>query len=158
MNDNIPATRRWRRVLLPASLVVNLFLFALVGGHVLTHDLHARDSGGDVLVRALANAEASLSGADAAAFRAALSRDEPRYAQAARQLAEARNALEREIETEPFNQQAVAQTLAAWQMSWNRFFDAFDDTLIDALAHISPDGRRKLIAERRQAETDDPVP
>jgi hypothetical protein len=39
--------------------------------------------------------------------------------------------------------------LAAWRKASGQFMDQFGDTLIDALAQVSPDGRRRLVSERR---------
>jgi len=100
------------------------------------------------VARALANAEASLPPQDAAAFDAAIRGGAPRYAQAARRLLDARRALGQEITAEPFSPEGVQQALASWRTAWNGFFDAFSGTLVDALAKVSADGRRKLIADR----------
>jgi len=87
----------------------------------------------------------ALSRQDAAAFDAVIRRDAPRYLESAR-LKAARLALHRQIVSDRFNTDA---TRKAWRAAWNRFFDDFDDTLVDALAHISPEGRQKLTSERR---------
>jgi uncharacterized membrane protein len=135
-----------------ASLIFNIFLLALIGGHVLRHHGERAPSAVPTnLARALADAEASLSPSDAAKFRDVMTRGAPLYAQSAKQLAGARFALERQIVAEPFDRQAVHNAFVAWQQSWNRLFDNVDDTLIEALAQVSPEGRRKLIAQR-QAE------
>jgi uncharacterized membrane protein len=54
---------RWRRIALPVSVVLNLFLIALIGGHFLHRPIPAAGSEGP-LARALANMEASLSQQD----------------------------------------------------------------------------------------------
>jgi uncharacterized membrane protein len=144
------ARQGWRRIALPASIVLNIFLVALIGGHLL-RGRPVIAPGENPLARALANAEASLSPSDAAAFRQVMRSDTPRFADAAQQLAAARRAVAQQIAAEPFNADAVHQALTRWQMALNSFFDAFSDPLVDALAKVSPDGRRRLIAER-QAE------
>jgi hypothetical protein len=53
---------------------------------------------------------------------------------------------------------AAKQALATWQASWNRFVDSFAPTLIDALAQITPEGRQRLVAQRRESEAGVPVP
>ena len=149
MNANgsaIPSRRR--RIALAASIVPNLFLIALIAGHVWQARRLAANSA-PPLGRALARAEAALSPRDAAAFAAIIRRDAPRYAEAARQLNEARHALGRAIAAQDFNQDEVRRAFAAWQTSFNRFFADFRDPLIAALAATSPEGRRKLVAERR---------
>lgn len=142
-----PAARGWRRLALPISVLLNLFLVALIGGHFLHRSLPIAAGAGPV-ARALANAEASLPPQDAAAFDAAIRSGAPRYIEAARRLLDARRALGQEITAEPFSPEGVQQALASWRQAWNGFFDAFSGTLVDALAKVSPDGRRKLIADR----------
>jgi uncharacterized membrane protein len=144
--SEIPGGRR--RVGLAASIVLNLFLIALIAGHV-WQVRRMEAHGGTPLVRALARAEAALPPRDAAAFAAIIRRDAPRYAGAARQLNEARQALGRAIAAQEFKQDEVRSAFAAWQASFNRFFADFRDPLIEALAAVSPEGRRKLVAERR---------
>jgi len=142
------AARGWRRIALPASIVLNIFFVALIGGHLL-HGRPAIAPYANPLARALANAEASLSPSDAAAFRQVMQRDAPHFADAAKQLAASRRAVAQQIAAEPFNADAVHQALTRWQMALNNFFDAFSKPLVDALAKVSPDGRRRLIAERQ---------
>ena len=110
------------------------------------------------LARALADAETSLPPSDAAKFRDVMTRGAPLYAQSAKQLAEARAALQRQIVAEPFDRQAVHSAFVAWQQSWNRLLDNADDTLIEALAQVSPEGRRKLIAQRQAERKRDGTP
>lgn len=140
----------WRRIALPASIVLNLFLIALIGGHLFQARRIATNAE-TPLVRALARAEATLPPRDATAFAAAMRRDAPRFAAAQKQLTQARQELQRQIAAEQFNQADVRQALEAWQSAWNHFFDDFSTPLIDALSQVSPEGRRKLVAAR-QAE------
>jgi uncharacterized membrane protein len=101
------------------------------------------------MARAVERAQAVLGPKDAAAFRAALERDKPRYAQSAEQVAAARRALAQQIASDPFDPGATGQALAAWRTSWDRFVGDFSGPLIDALTAISPEGRRQLIDARR---------
>jgi uncharacterized membrane protein len=103
------------------------------------------------LARALARIETSLPPQDAAAFLSAMRLNAPRYLDAAQRLREARREVGRQIAAEPFDEAAVKQALVAWQAAWNGFIDDFSGPLVDALAQISTEGRRKLIAERRAA-------
>lgn len=154
--------RDWRWLALALSLVCNVFLAALIAGHFLGQRVRpARFSiGATPMTRALERAEGILSPQDAAAFRAVLERDRPRYAPAVRQVAEARRELERQIAAQPFDPHAASQALAVWRMSWSGFVDDFSGPLIDALAAISPEGRSRLVASRRareqQADSDSP--
>jgi uncharacterized membrane protein len=153
MTEKRPEIRSWRRIALPASLVLNFFLIALIGGHLLRYQIDDVGPATSLLARALADAEASLSAPDAAAFGAVIRRDAPRYAEAGQQLADARDVLEHQIVAEPFNQAAVRQAFATWHASQNHFFDNFSSTLVEALAQVSPEGRQKLVVERRRMRT-----
>ncbi|HUB16133.1 MAG TPA: periplasmic heavy metal sensor [Acetobacteraceae bacterium] len=138
----------WRRIALPISIVLNLFFVALIGGHL--WQVHrAAVNFGEPLMRALARAEASLPPRDAAAFGTVIKRNAPQYVPSLRQLTAARRALQDDIVAQHYDPAAVEQALSAWQGAWNRFFGDFDHTLVDALAQVSPEGRRKLIATRR---------
>lgn len=149
MNNRPSTIPAWRRFALPVSVILNLFFVALIGGHVLRTRMDERAAASAPLMRALANADAILSAPDAAAFNAVMRHDAPRYVEAAHQLEAARDQLERQITAEPYNPAAVRQALAAWQLSWDRFMGDIGDPLVDALAQVSPEGRRKLVAVRR---------
>jgi uncharacterized membrane protein len=154
MTENATDARGWRRAALPVSLLLNLFLIALIGGHLLRRHVNESGLGSVPLARALANAQANLSPGDAAAFTAVLRRDAPRYTEAGREVGAARRTLERQLLAQPFDQKAAHQALVAWQASWNHFLDDFGGTLIDALAQVSPQGRERLIEARRRARPD----
>jgi hypothetical protein len=151
MNQQPPEIRTWRRFALPASVLLNLFLIALIGGHLLRHPADDVGPGGISLPRVLANAQASLSPSDAAAFGSVMRRDAPRYLESARKLADARAQLERQITAQQFDEPAVKQAFAVWQASADRLLDDIGSTLVDALGQVSPEGRQKLVANRRKA-------
>lgn len=151
MNNVTDSRARFDRTWLALSLsvILNLFLLAVIAGHFL------RGAGGRAIpispmAGAVARAEAALDPADAAAFRAALARDRPRYVQSAEQVAAARRALAQQILAQPFDPRAASQALEAWRTDWDRFVGDFSGPLIDALAAISPQGRRRLIDARRE--------
>ncbi|HUH84958.1 MAG TPA: periplasmic heavy metal sensor [Stellaceae bacterium] len=148
MTETKKATPYWRQMALPASIVLNLFLLALIGGH-LWHLRRAEVNSGTPLARALARAEARLPPRDAAAFAAVIRRDEPHYRDDQKRLIAARQDLARAIAAEPFSADGVRRALAIWRTAWNGFFDDFSGTLIDALSKVSPEGRRELVPERR---------
>jgi uncharacterized membrane protein len=150
----------WRWYALAASLVLNLFLAAVIGGnllrpHVRAVQVPASDS---PLARALARAEATLSPRDAAAFRAEIEHGHSQYAQAAQQVMAARLALGQQVLAEPFDPQAASQALAVWRASSARFLQDFSGPLINALASISPEGRCRLVAERREGRESGSIP
>jgi uncharacterized membrane protein len=136
----------WRRIVLPASVILNLFLLAVIGGY-LVHARYHRMAMGPPLTRVLARAEAILGPKDAAAFGTVMRRDASKFATSSQQLREAREQLEAQISAEPFNPTATRQALSATQGAWDRFIDQFSDTLVEGLAQVSPEGRRKLMAE-----------
>lgn len=144
-------SRGWRRFILPVSLLLNLFLVALIGGHFLRGVARPQMANGPMLARALANAKAVLSPEDAAAFGAVFKRDAPNFAEAAHHLEETRLTLEQAITAEPFDKAAVQQALVDWQEAWNRFLSLAGGSVVESLDRISPEGRRKLVAQRRQA-------
>jgi uncharacterized membrane protein len=151
MSGNHSGTQRWRRIALPASLILNLFLVALIGGHLLRREFAER-SRETSLAAVLTNVEHLLPPADAAAFGAIIRRDAPRHAEATEQLTEARSELERQITNEPFDKDATQQALTTWRQSVCRFVDEFSNTLVDALSQVSPESRRKLVAERHKGK------
>ena len=141
---------RWHRIALPASIILNLFLIAIISGHV----YHVRGRAaiaGTPLGRVLARAESVLPPQDAAAFGAVIRRDTPKFAVSGVRLREAREALESQIVAEPFDPVATRQALVATQRSWNQFIDDFGASLVEALAQVSPQGRRKLVSETQVA-------
>jgi len=146
----------WRRIALPASLVLNLFLIALILGHVLLGRTGAQASPNPV-TRILGNIEPKLPPRDAAVFRQVIQDDAPRYADAAQRVVEARRRLEQQIIAEPFDPAAVRQAMVAMRMGLNQFSEAFNGPLVDALAKVSPEGRRKLVAAK-QAEHGESAP
>jgi uncharacterized membrane protein len=144
----------WRWLALALSLLCNVFLAALIAGHFLSHRVRLAGLAGGAapMAGALQRAEGLLSAKDAATFRQVLEREKPRYAQAARQVAAARRSLGRAMVAEPFDPHAASQALDAWRANWSTFVQDFSGPLIDALAAISPEGRRRLVVARRVRE------
>jgi uncharacterized membrane protein len=133
----------WRRVALPASTILNLFLLALIGGYV--WHLHHGAAERLPLARILSNMQARLDPPDADAFRAVMEHSEPGLGLAAQNVSKARRDLEAQLTAEPFDKQKARQALAEWRSAAGQFLDTYGDTLIDALARVSPDGRRRLV-------------
>lgn len=152
ITNNSPAVPGHRRIALAVSLVLNLFLLALIGGHVWHNRMQAASSDRP-LARALADVEATLSPRDGAAFKTAILADQSRFADAAKKSALARLELGRQIAAVPFDPQATLRALEAWHTSWNAFMSDFDEPLVHALAKVSPEGRQKLVRQRRERLT-----
>src|ERR1700757_4787182 len=105
--SEIPEQRRsWNRIVLPASILLNLFLLAVIGGDSF-HVPNRRGDPGMPLARALLRAESILPKQDADAFSAVIRRDTPRFGRSWEQLRDARQELDRQIGAEPFDPAAA---------------------------------------------------
>ncbi|WP_300154162.1 periplasmic heavy metal sensor [Solidesulfovibrio sp.] len=152
-----PENGGWRRFALPCSILLNLFLVAVIGGHLYSRYAdHPR--GKTMEARLLARVEATLAPPEAAAFKAVLSRDEPKFKEARKRLAAARTQLLREITADPYSKEGMATALRDWKTAWDGFAGAFAGTLVEALAQVSPEGRAKLVAEHWQRRFGIPAP
>jgi uncharacterized membrane protein len=137
----------WKRLLLPASLILNLFFIALIGAHFL--NMRSREPENLTLVsRFAARVQNRLPAEDAAIFASVMRRDSSLYAEAGQQFAAARQELLRQLAADPFDKAAARQALTAWQAAGSKLLDPLGDSFIDALSQISPASRRKLISER----------
>ena len=147
MNPSDSTSNGWRRAAWAASLLLNVFLLAIVGGHLWR--LRAFNGAGETpMGRILATVTTRLSAKDAGAFRAVLARDEPQLSIAATQLADSRKELAAALSAEPFDKQRAAQALAAWRRSGPVLLDQFGPSLIEAIGAVSPEGRRQLVQPR----------
>ena len=138
-----------RRIALSASIALNLFFVAVIGGYLLRPTFLARPSGGP-MGRAVAAVESQLDDADATAFEAIVQRDKPRNAEAERALVASRDALETDLASEPFNPAKAKVAVANTREALDHIIDSFSATVIDALNHLSPAGRKKLVELRRE--------
>ena len=146
--DVTPQSQRsWRRFVLPCSLLLNLFLIALIGGRLL-YGRAERLAGTSMLSRLTARAEAVLPRQEAQAFKAVIEREAPRFAGAREELGAARDELMRRVTADPYDKQAALQAFFVWKKAWDGFSTDFSDTLADALTQVSAEGRRKLVAGR----------
>lgn len=161
MSDVVQSDRgspRWRRFALSASVVLNLFLIAMIGGHLWQSRVRVHlDNSSTPLSRVLARAEASLSSEDAAAFGAVMRENEPRYMADAQRLAATRRLLDAQITAEQFDPEATRKALADWRSAWLRFMDDFSDPLVTALSKVSPEGRQKLVNQRKFSRSRSPL-
>lgn len=155
MNSNMVqteiGTRKWLRIALPVSLVLNMFLLAFLAGQMLrvTSEVPIHD---DPLARILAAAEATLSPSDAKLFRQTLLKEEPRYAQAVKKLTQARQEMLKQISADPYDPVATLTALSTMQSAWTEFMDAIGGPLVDAIGEVSVEGRRKAVANQKQAK------
>ena len=63
------------------------------------------------------------------------------------ELRQSRQKLDDQLVAEHFDPAATRQALGETQLAWDHFLNDFSGTLVDALAQVSPEGRRKLISE-----------
>ena len=141
-------TRKWLRIALPLSLVLNMFLLAFLGGQMLRATPEV-PRGDDPLARILAVAEATLPASDARSFRETLLKEEPRYARAVRKVTEARQEMLKQMSADPYDPVATLAALSAMQSAWTEFMDAIGGPLVDAIGQISPEGRRTVVADQK---------
>jgi len=155
---NASATRSsLKRLILPLSLVLNIFLVALIAGHMIRRHSGAEDPQ-PVLARALLSAQKHLPPADATTFATVMRTHAPHYTKAALDLARARLELEKQVAAEPFDTNAMNEALDSWKVAWIAFLKDFKEPLIEALEKISPEGRRKLVEARFPGLRDVPLP
>ena len=130
---------------LRASLVVNVFLLALIVAHVLRAQIadSAAHPEGQAIVARLT---AVLPAEDAARFRAQLDLMRSEYEPQRERIGEARQALLRAIARDPYDPAGVRRALADYQQSWRDFTSRFDEAFLAALDTISPHGRARLAA------------
>ncbi|WP_342627939.1 periplasmic heavy metal sensor [Nguyenibacter vanlangensis] len=145
--------RRVRRWVLAGSVLLNLFLAAVVGGQYLRHRTEGAHQA-TALATFLQNATEHLSPADAAAFRSVLWQDAPRYVQAHENLARARADIDNQLLAPHFDAAATRAAMARWQAAWNGFVGDFSDALVEAISHLSPEGRRTLVNSAPHRKTD----
>jgi uncharacterized membrane protein len=148
---------RWWRIALPASILLNLFLVAVVSGYV----LHGRAASGPLespLRRALLNAQSKLSPADSKVFTAVITRDYPHFEAADKALNEARQEVWRQLGAPVYDPSLAKQALINWRNAVGQFMDDFSDTLVEAAGQISMEGRQKLFTNRRGERGDPPQP
>lgn len=141
-------TRKWLRIALPVSLVLNMSLLAFLGGQMLRVTPEVQ-RGDDPLARILAVAEATLPASGARLFRQSLLKEEPRYARAVRKVTEARQEMLKQMSADPYDPVATLAALSATQSAWTEFMDAIGGPLVDAIGQISPEGRRTVVADQK---------
>lgn len=140
--------QKWMRIILGVSLALNLFLVAFWGGQMLRSQPPV-PSGDDPLARILAVAEANLPPSDAKIFRETLLKEKPRYAQTVEKLIQARQEMLKQVSADPFDPAATLTALNATQTAWTEFMDAIGRPLVDAVGVVSPEGRRRVVADQK---------
>nr|WP_272874872.1 periplasmic heavy metal sensor [Roseomonas marmotae] len=127
------------KVALGASLALNL-----VFAGMMFWPQPGRPSG----VRGLqARMERVLSPRDRETFRQVMEANRPRWEPAQRAMRQARPEVRRAMGAEPFSEEALRAAMAAGRERWFSFSEAYEDSLAQATGAISPDGRRRLLAD-----------
>ena len=129
----------WRTRVLWASVGTNLFLGALIGGHVL--NAPPLRPGLDGAVERLVG---TLVPDDADQFRRVLTAERPWYDQSRRMLDAARADLARSIARDPWDEARVRLYMLAFQARWLESSSRFGDGMLVALGTLSPDGRSRI--------------
>lgn len=139
-----PLLEPWRTRLLWLSLGLNLFLMALVAAPHMWPHRPGGPPGFDGLVRRMAR---SLPPADADGFRAAMDRERPWYEMSRQRLADARMEIGRQIGRQPFDPAATRAAMSEMQNRLRESSLRFDESLVTALAGLSPEARAQLSAD-----------
>lgn len=141
-----------RTALLWLSLVLNAFLVALLGAHLLRAPAPHPHHGPEAVIARMA---AVLPPADAARFQADMARGRDAYRSARARLEQAHAAFVATIAHQPYDAAASRAALATWRADLQEFTARFGDSLVTALADVSPAGREKLAAlEQARLEHD----
>jgi len=136
---------RFRNGALIGSVILNLFLGALAGGHYLRQHAESGERA-TALAQIMHTITARLPPKDAETFRATLHAEAPRYARSREGLVAARENLDRQLMAQQFDATATRDAMHNWQTAWDAFITDLRDPLIDALSHLSPQGRRALVS------------
>lgn len=143
--------RRWLLPLLTVSLLANLFLVGLVGGHMYArHKIPPRREGPVVTaahLRALPADERKM-------FTAVMAAQRPAIAEARRLHLEARRVLEADIAAAAFDKDKVTADFAAFRRAGQALQEKSNAALVDALATLSPASRASLMSKVQSPQDD----
>jgi uncharacterized membrane protein len=84
---------------------------------------------------------------DRATFHRVMEESRPRWEPLRQAMRQARPQVGRAIGAEPFSADALRAAMADGRRRWMAFSEAYEDSLARATAAISPDGRRRLLAD-----------
>lgn len=130
----------WRTRVLWLSLAGNLFMGMIISAHLAMH----RSPGPPGLDGVVEHMARALPDHDAAVFRATLSQERPWYDLARRHMDESRAALSVAIAQQPYDEAQVRTLMHQWQARWVETSNRFGESLLVAIAGLSPDGRARL--------------
>jgi uncharacterized membrane protein len=140
LNLILPRPNLILKVALGASLALNLVFGALLFWP------DARPPRGGV--RGMqARMERVLGPEDRATFHRVMEDSRPRWEPLQRTMRQAGPQIGRAIGAEPFSEDALRAAMADGRARWNAFSEAYENSLAQATAAISPEGRRRLLAD-----------
>ncbi len=130
-------------LILKVALGASLALNCVLAGLLFWQDNHHPRG-----VRGLqARMERVLTDQDRATFHTVMEANRPRYEAAQRAMRQARPLVSKAIGAEPFSEQALREAMAQNRQKWAAFSEAFENSMAEATAAISPEGRRRLLAD-----------
>ena len=139
-----PSGRTLITALCGASLVLNLVFAGLLWWRPTPPP-----RGGRGFDRMVARIEANLPEPDRPLFQAVLAAERPRYAGSLAAMRAASAEVDAVMRRDPYDPVALRDALAAWAERMVAFNRDFGETLAEALAAVSPEGRAQIAAARR---------
>jgi uncharacterized membrane protein len=128
---------------LGASVMLNLVL-----GWLVLATPTPREHRGRGFDRMVARIEASLPQADRPVFRGVLDRERESYATALAALRASRAEVDAAMTRDPFDPEALRLAMTGWAERWTSFNARFTETLVHAMAEVSPEGRARIAAAK----------
>jgi uncharacterized membrane protein len=140
----------WRTRLLWTSLCLNVFGMALLAVPLFMHPPHRGPAGPPSFDGFVARMARDLPPEDADVLRAEMGRERPWYEMGRERLDEQRDMLARAVAHDPFDPAATHAALQELQDRMRESATRFDDSLVMAMAKLSPMGRTRLAETLRR--------
>lgn len=137
----------WRTRVLWLSLGANLFAATAIAAPLLWHRRPHGPPGFDMVIDYMAR---RLPASDAARFRAAMARERPWYDMDRQRLEAVRAETAQVVAREPFDGVAVRAALRTLQDRVRDSASRFDESLVGALAELSPEARASMAESFRR--------
>ena len=140
----------WRTRLLWTSLCLNVFGVALLSVPLFLRPPHHPPAGPPNFDGVVARMARDLAPEDAEVLRTEMGRERPWYEIGRERVDEQRDALATTVAREPFDQAATHAALQSMQDRMRESATRFDDSLVMAVAKLSPTGRVRLAETLRR--------
>ncbi|TCP60834.1 putative membrane protein [Rhodovulum bhavnagarense] len=144
-NETAPPTRTWVRVMLIASLALNLLILGMVGGAVVGH--RGASTRADLGEAAYGPYARALADEDRAALRAAMRSQAPRLRENRKAVRQGFNDLLDALRAEPYMPEHVAVILATQEAHARDQGEIWRDLMTERLAAMTPE-QRAAFADR----------